>query len=91
MLCNWSVIGCKSRTGCQPVEKMRKKKEQRQAANPSYPNDRPITFYPAHHAEIDEYLEKVKLEYEAKRQAARDADQVYYKKIAEARRQMLPV
>ena len=48
-----------------------------------------ITFYLAHREEIDRYLEHQRAEYEAKRQAARDADPMFYQKMAEARRQLL--
>lgn len=48
-----------------------------------------ITFYLAHKEEIDRYLEQQRADYEARRQAARDADPMFYKKLAEARRQSL--
>ena len=48
-----------------------------------------ITFYLAHREEIDRYLEQQRADYEAKRQAARDADPLFYQKMAEARRQRL--
>jgi uncharacterized protein (DUF433 family) len=48
-----------------------------------------ITFYLAHREEIDRYLQHQRAEYEAKRQAARDADPMFYQKMAEARRQLL--
>jgi uncharacterized protein (DUF433 family) len=48
-----------------------------------------ITFYLAHRGEIDSYLEQRRVDYEAKRQAARDADPMFYQKMAEARRQLL--
>ena len=47
-----------------------------------------ITFYLAHREEIDRYLEHQRADYEAKRQAARDADPIFYQKMAEARRQL---
>lgn len=47
-----------------------------------------IAFYLAHRAEIDVYLEQGERDYEAMRQAARDADPMFYRKMAEARRQM---
>jgi uncharacterized protein (DUF433 family) len=47
-----------------------------------------ITFYLAHREEIDRYLEHQRADYEAKRQAARDADPMLYQKMAEARRQL---
>ena len=49
-----------------------------------------ITFYLAHREEIDHYLEQQRADYEIKRQAARDADPMFYRKMAEARRQLLP-
>ena len=48
-----------------------------------------ITFYLAHREEIDRYLQHQRAEYEAKRQAARDADPMFDQKMAEARRQLL--
>jgi uncharacterized protein (DUF433 family) len=46
-----------------------------------------ITFYLAHRAEIEAYLEQGKAEFAALRQAARDADPIFYQKLADARRQ----
>jgi uncharacterized protein (DUF433 family) len=48
-----------------------------------------ITFYLAHQEEIDRYLEQQRADYEAKRQAARDTDPMFYRKMADARRQLL--
>ena len=48
-----------------------------------------IAFYLAHQKVIDQYLEQQRADYEAKRQAARDADPMFYQKMAEARRQLL--
>jgi uncharacterized protein (DUF433 family) len=48
-----------------------------------------ITFYLAHKDEVDRYLEQRRVDYEAKRQAARDADPMFYQKIAEDRRRSL--
>jgi uncharacterized protein (DUF433 family) len=48
-----------------------------------------ITFYLAHKEEIDQYLEQQRADYEAKRQAARDNDPMFYQKMADARRQLL--
>ncbi len=45
-----------------------------------------MAFYLAHRAEIDTYLEQRRADYEAKRQAARDADPMFYQRLAEARR-----
>ena len=47
-----------------------------------------ITFYLANRAEIDKYLEQRRADYEAKWQAARDADPAFYKRMAEARGQI---
>jgi uncharacterized protein (DUF433 family) len=47
-----------------------------------------IAFYLGHHTEIDAYLQQGQRDYEAQRQAARDADPMFYQKMAEARRQM---
>ncbi|HEV2852716.1 MAG TPA: DUF433 domain-containing protein [Thermoanaerobaculia bacterium] len=44
-----------------------------------------ITYYLAHRSEIDRYLEGVRTEYEAQRQAVREADPMFYKKLADAR------
>lgn len=43
-----------------------------------------ITYYLAHRSEIDRYLEKVRTEYETQRKAAREADPMFYKKLADA-------
>ena len=48
-----------------------------------------IAFYLAHKEEIDRHLEQQRTDYETKRQAARDADPMFYQKLAEARRQSL--
>ena len=47
-----------------------------------------IAFYLGHRAEIDAYLQQSRRDYEAQRQAARDADPMFYQKMAEVRRQM---
>ena len=44
-----------------------------------------ITYYLAHRMEIDAYLERSREEFEAKAKAARDADPMFYKKLADAR------
>lgn len=44
-----------------------------------------ITYYLANRAEIDAYLKRAREEFEARRQAARDADPMFYKKLADAR------
>jgi uncharacterized protein (DUF433 family) len=46
-----------------------------------------ITFYLAHRAEIDAYLEQGEAEFAALRQAAREADPMFYQKLVDARRQ----
>lgn len=45
-----------------------------------------IAFYLAHRSEIDAYLEKARQDYEAARQADREADPAFYLKLAEARK-----
>ena len=44
-----------------------------------------ITFYLAHRTEVDAYLAEARSTFEAQRQAARDADPMFYQKLAEAR------
>jgi uncharacterized protein (DUF433 family) len=46
-----------------------------------------IAFYLANRSEIDSYLAQVRVGFEALRQAARDADPMFYQKLADARRQ----
>lgn len=46
-----------------------------------------ITFYLAHRADIDAYLKQGEAEFAALRQAAREADPMFYQKLADARRQ----
>jgi len=46
-----------------------------------------IAFYLANRSEIDTYLAQVQHGFEALRQAARDADPMFYQKLADARRQ----
>jgi len=46
-----------------------------------------IAFYLANRLEIDSYLVQVRVGFEALRQAARDADPMFYQKLADARRQ----
>ena len=46
-----------------------------------------IAFYLATRSEIDTYLARVRVGFEAQRQAARDADPMFYQKLADARRQ----
>lgn len=47
-----------------------------------------ITFYLANRELIDDYLRQARAQYEAQRQAGRDADPAFYQKLADARRQM---
>ena len=46
-----------------------------------------IAFYLANRDEVDARLAKARDDYEAKRQAACDADPAFYQKLADARRQ----
>lgn len=45
-----------------------------------------IAFYLANRSKIDAYLEKARLDFEAMRQASRQADPMFYQKLAQARR-----
>jgi hypothetical protein len=45
-----------------------------------------ITYYLAHRAEIDRYLEQADAEFEALRQATRGADPQFHAKLIQARR-----
>lgn len=47
-----------------------------------------IAYYLAHQDEIDRYLEQRRADYEAMRQAARDADPMFHQKMAAARQQL---
>lgn len=47
-----------------------------------------IAYYLDHQDEIDGYIRKGEADYEAKREAARKADPMFYQKMAERRRQM---
>jgi hypothetical protein len=44
-----------------------------------------IAYYLAHRGEVDAYLARSRADYEAKRQAAREADPAFYQKLAAAR------
>lgn len=44
-----------------------------------------IAFYLANRSKIDAYIEKTKLDFEAMRQASRQADPMFYQKLAQAR------
>jgi hypothetical protein len=45
-----------------------------------------IAFYLANRDSIDRYLDDAKTRFEATRQAARDADPMFYQKLAQAKR-----
>src|SRR5574341_990166 len=45
-----------------------------------------IAYYLANRSEIDTYIARVREGFEALRQAARDADPMFYQKLADARR-----
>jgi uncharacterized protein (DUF433 family) len=47
-----------------------------------------ITFYLANRPEIDAYVEKSEADFKMLRQAAHEADPMFYQKLAGARRQM---
>lgn len=49
-----------------------------------------IAFYLANSERIDGYLAGRRADYEAKREAARRADPMFYEKLAQARRQVEP-
>jgi uncharacterized protein (DUF433 family) len=44
-----------------------------------------ITYYLAHRTEVDSYLERARSDSEALRRAGRDADPMFYQKLAGAR------
>jgi uncharacterized protein (DUF433 family) len=44
-----------------------------------------IAFYLAHRSEVDAYLRETRATYEAQRNAARDADPMFFAKLADAR------
>src|SRR5687767_5819017 len=46
-----------------------------------------VAYYLAHRVEIDNYLSKARGDFEALRQASRQADPAFYQKLADARRQ----
>jgi uncharacterized protein (DUF433 family) len=46
-----------------------------------------IAFYLANRSKIDNYLAQVRVDFEALRQSAREADPMFYQKLADARRQ----
>jgi len=45
-----------------------------------------LTFYLAHRQTVDDYLTAQRTDVEARRQAAREADPMFYQKLAAARR-----
>ncbi len=47
-----------------------------------------IAYYLDHQDDVDEYIKQGEADYEAKRDAARKADPMFYQKMAERRRQM---
>ena len=47
-----------------------------------------IAFYLAHRTEIDTYLEKMKVDFEAIRKTSRESDPTFYKKLADARNRL---
>jgi uncharacterized protein (DUF433 family) len=49
-----------------------------------------IAFYLARREEVDRYLEAQRRDFEARRQAARDKDPMFYQKLAAARRSAQP-
>ncbi|MFL6210862.1 MAG: DUF433 domain-containing protein [Pyrinomonadaceae bacterium] len=49
-----------------------------------------IAFYLANRDAIDAYLAERQTDYDAQRQAAREADPMFYQKLAAARRQLEP-
>lgn len=46
-----------------------------------------VTYYLAHRDNVDRYLESRRHDFAAARQAARDADPMFYQKLVEARKQ----
>lgn len=46
-----------------------------------------VAFYLANRSDVDDYLAKARVDFDAKRHAARDADPTFYQKVADARRQ----
>ena len=46
-----------------------------------------ITFYLAHREEVDRYLDARRRDFEAKRESAREADPMFYQKLADAKRE----
>jgi uncharacterized protein (DUF433 family) len=46
-----------------------------------------ITYYLAHRDDVDRYLESRRQDFDAARQAARDADPMFYQKLTDAKKQ----
>jgi uncharacterized protein (DUF433 family) len=46
-----------------------------------------VAFYLAHRDDVDRYLEERRRDYDEKREAARNADPMFYQKLADAKRQ----
>lgn len=46
-----------------------------------------ITFYLAHREDVNRYVEARRNDFDAKREAARSADPMFYQKLADAKRQ----
>jgi uncharacterized protein (DUF433 family) len=46
-----------------------------------------IAFYLAHRDDVDRYLEERRRDYDEKRESARNADPMFYQKLADAKRQ----
>jgi len=49
-----------------------------------------IAYYLGHRDEIDRYLENQRQKFDAARRAARDADPMFYQKLAEAKKHPSP-
>src|SRR5437867_12249205 len=49
-----------------------------------------ITYYLAHRDDVDRYLHGRQQDFDAARQAARDADPMFYQKLVEAKKQTQP-
>ena len=45
-----------------------------------------ITYYLGHRDDVDRYLESRRAEFDAARQAARDADPIFYEKLSDAKK-----
>jgi uncharacterized protein (DUF433 family) len=50
-----------------------------------------ITFYLAHREDVDRYLETGRHEFKTAREAARNADPMFYQKLADAKRHTSPL